>query len=194
MNKRLQELKKGVPTKKEGIGTTIWRLKNEKEELIAMVEELQTPKTVTNERLQEISKRWATTEYMGSDGYNMADDIRELITAYEQTQAELAEEKESTLELIEQYETEIGKVKADLRKQLSASEAAEEISFVANKLRKEEIREEIEDLRRRIDISLNASELGEDITGEGTELPTDVLNIYTTRKQTLEWVLGEEDG
>ena len=57
-----------------------------------------------------------------------------------------------------------------------------------------EIKESIEWLRIQIDRSLTASELGEDITGKGTELPKILMNAYTTQKQTLEWVLddGEE--
>ena len=56
-----------------------------------------------------------------------------------------------------------------------------------------EIKESIQWLNDRINESLNASELGEDITGEGTELPRDVLNIYTSKKQALEWVLEKNE-
>ena len=54
-----------------------------------------------------------------------------------------------------------------------------------------EIKESIQWLNDRINESLNASELGEDIVGEGTELPRDVFTIYISKRQALEWVLDD---
>ena len=57
-----------------------------------------------------------------------------------------------------------------------------------------EIRYKKERLQERINLSFDASELGEDIIGKDTELSEQILLIFVTKRQTLEWVLEEEVG
>ena len=46
---------------------------------------------MNKQKFLDIKNRWETKEYMGSDEYNMVDDIAFLIAALEAAQAELAE-------------------------------------------------------------------------------------------------------
>ena len=86
------------------------------------------------ERLQEI-KEVNRTRAGNLWGTNV---IKELIAAIEAAQAELAEANKS-IDNLYAVNANINETMIDLRKQLSASEAAEEISFVANELLREQL-------------------------------------------------------
>ena len=57
-----------------------------------------------------------------------------------------------------------------------------------------EIREKRKELDDRINLSLDASELGEDIVGEGAELSHTDLMTRVAMSQILGWVLEETHG